>query len=238
MKHCYFLINRKTPGLAALVISLSLFLFSLPAQAIIFGDGDFVPSQWQSQTFLTQTSTAMVATMASGGNPADFRAVDLYSSGGFLQPMGRSMIVDLNTTAVVSPAAVGGITQVNYAEDHYCQCIGGGVLWGPAVEQGGSYYIVPGNAMPNAVSGWYNESLTGLTGADFELVDVNSNTWSNPAVHTDFSAAGAPVTFGYVRAKAFIANTESGLDNWGVAVNESAVATESQTWGTLKGLYR
>ena len=81
-------------------------------------------------------------------------------------------------------------------------------------------------------------TLSGLTAIDFAEVDVASGTWSNPNSHPDFSAAGLPVTFGFVRAKAFVAHTNSVLDNWSVSVNETVVDTEHQSWGTLKSLYR
>ncbi|MBC8423219.1 hypothetical protein H8E07_03770 [bacterium] len=60
-------------------------------------------------------------------------------------------------------------------------------------------------------------TLTGLTATDFAEVDVNSSTWSNPNSHPDFSAAGLPVTFGYVRAKAFTPHTESVLATTGAS---------------------
>ncbi len=222
-----------------LVLVTTLMAVAMSAQAVTFNDGDFVPSQWQSQTFLTYTSTATPSTVASGGNPDAYRSLYLFSSLGFLQPTGRSMIVETKTSAVVTPASVGGITQVDYNEDHYCMCLGGSVLWGPAVEQGGVYYIVPGNVMPNGmVVNWYNEGLTGLTASDFERVDVNSVTWTDPSQNPDFSAAGGPVTFGFVRAKAFSPYTNTVLDNWSVGVNESAVAVESKAWGAVKSSYR
>ncbi len=239
MDNLYNRMNQSTFPLTALAVFLCLIVFTYEAQAVVFGDGDFIPAQWQSQTFLTQTSTAAASTLSLVGNPPDARSLVLYSSTGFLQPVGRSMIVELKTSAVVSPASVGGITQVDYTEDHYCECFGGGVLWGPAVEQGGVYYIVPGHAMPNGISNvWMTESLTGLTAADFDQVDVNSSVWSNPNSHPDFSSGGLPVTFGYVRAKAFVAHTESVLDNWSVTVTEGVVANENQSWGTLKSAYR
>ena len=239
MEPRYNRLNLRSCNLIVLAVSLSLILITQPAGAVIFTDSEFVPAQWQSQSFLTQTSTASATTAASGGNPAAHRSINLYSSTGFLQPVGRAMLVELKTSAVVSPAAVGGINLVDYSEDHRCTCLGGGVLWGPALEQGGTYYIVPGNATPNSFTlPWETVTLSGLTAIDFAEVDVASGTWSNPNSHPDFSAAGLPVTFGFVRAKAFVAHTNSVLDNWSVSVNETVVDTEHQSWGTLKSLYR
>jgi len=222
-----------------LTILYTIGFSTIPAQAVIFQDGDFDPSQWQTHLFMTQTSTANNSTLSSGGNPANFRSLYMFSSTGILQPTGRSMVVELKTSAVVSPNALGGITQVDYAEDHFCECLGGGVLWGPALEQNGTYYIVAGNAMPNGINVvWNDETLLGLTETDFVEVDVNAATWSNPNSHPDFSAAGSPVTFGFVRAKAFVGWTESGMDNWTVHVNETVVSTEQKTWGSLKTMYR
>ncbi len=227
--------------LSATILGIMFFIgFSaVPAHAVIFQDGDFDPSQWQTQLFMTYTSTANNSTLSSGGNPASFRSLYMFSSMGFMQPTGRSMVVELKTSAVVSPATLGGITHVDYAEDHYCECFGGGVLWGPALEQNGTYYIVVGNVMPNGINSvWGNEILMGLTENDFVEVDVNSATWSNPNSHPDFSAAGSPVTFGFVRAKAFTGWTESVMDNWLVHVNESVVSNEQQSWGSLKASFR
>jgi len=225
--------------ISLLMVSAGLLLVAQPAVAIIFTDGDFVPSQWQSHIFLTQTSTAAASTVVGGGVPGDHREIVLYSSTGFLQPTGRSMLVELKTSAVVSPATLGGITNVDYVEDHFCSCFGGGVLWGPALEQGGVYYIVPGNATPNSLLlTWETVSLAGLTELDFEEALVTAPGWTDGSSHPDFSAAGGPITFGYVRAKAFVATTSSVLDNWTVSVNETAVGVETQQWGSLKSLYR
>jgi len=149
------------------------------------------------------------------------------------------MVVELKTSAVVTPGLLGGITRVDYAEDHYCECLGGSVLWGPALEQGGTYYIVAGHVMPNGMNFvWGTEILMGLTETDFVEADVNSATWSNPNSHPDFSAAGSPVTFGFVRAKVFAGWTESTMDNWTVHVNESVVSNEQKSWGSLKASFR
>ncbi len=234
---------KTQPHSTRLTTTLAILFFiglsALPAHAVIFEDNDFVPAQWQTQLFMTQTSTANNTTQPNGGNPANFRSLYMYSSMGFMQPTGRSMVVELKTSAVVSPAALGGITQVDYAEDHYCECFGGSVLWGPALEQNGTYYIVAGNTMPNGINVvWGNEILTGLTETDFVEVDVNAATWSNPASHPDFSAAGSSVTFGFVRAKAFTGWTESTMDNWTLHVNETVVSTGQKSWGSLKTSYR
>jgi len=113
------------------------------------------------------------------------------------------------------------------------------MMWGPALEQGGQFYIVPGHVMPNSFSlPWQNEAITALTAADFEEVSVTSTTWSNPASHPDFSASGAPITFGYVRAKASVGHTTSFLDNWTVTVVEPAVPTAARSWGAIKSTFR
>lgn len=221
------------------VFTLGLLLSAQPAAAIVFSDADFNPADWVAQAFLTETSTAAASTQLSGGNPDDHRKIDLYSSSGFQQPTGKSMLVELKISAVVSPVALGGITVVDYQEDHRCTCVGGGVLWGPALEQGGLYYIVPGNSMPNSFTlPWTVEALTGLTATDFEEVVISSPTLTNAASHPDFSATGLPITFGYVRAKAFLATTSSFLDNWSVSINETAVGAETRPWGVVKALYR
>ncbi|MCP4292969.1 MAG: hypothetical protein GY780_14180 [bacterium] len=224
----------------------SIFTFALAmiltlgqAQAVIFQDGDFDPSQWQSHMLWTQSSNAINTTQANGGNPASNRSLYLYSSSGFNQPMGRIMVVELKTSAQVTPAVIGGINQIDYSEDYNCSCIGGSVLWGPALEQGGTLYIVPGHLIPSAISvPWTNEVLTGLTAMDFEEVDVNSATFANSSSHPDFSVAGGPVTFGFVRAKSFIAWTDSRLDNWTLQVNETTVSTDEREWDALKSIYR
>lgn len=213
--------------------------FSSSAQAIVLGDGVFNPANWSGQTFVTGTSTASATTALSGGVPDEYRNIDNTSSGSPLSGWDRSLFVDLNTTAVANPASLGGINLIDYSEDHRCVCIGGGMMWGPALEQGGQFYIVPGNFMPNSFTlPWQNEGLTALTAVDFEEVAVTSTTLSNPASHPDFSASGAPITFGYVRAKAFIGTTTSFLDNWSVAIDEMPVAAEELNWGALKSLYR
>ncbi|PIV82101.1 hypothetical protein COW53_00740 [bacterium CG17_big_fil_post_rev_8_21_14_2_50_64_8] len=229
-------IRIRTVALAVLAGSIG---FSSSAQALILGDGVFNPANWSGQAFVTGTSTASATTSLSGGVPDEYRDISNTSSGSPLSGWDRSLFVDLNTTAVANPASLGGINLIDYSEDHRCVCIGGGMMWGPALEQGGQFYIVPGNAMPNSFTlPWQNEALTALTAADFEEVSVTSTTWTNPASHPDFSASGAPITFGYVRAKAFIGATESYLDNWSVAIDELPVDVEELNWGTAKSTFR
>ena len=160
--------HTSVPAITILSILFFFGFSAVSAYAIIFQDGDFNTAQWQTQLFMTQTSTANNTTQPSGGNPANFRSLYMYSSMGILQPTGRSMVVELKPSAVVSPTALGGVTTVDYSEDHYCECFGGGVLWGPAIEQGGTYFLVAGNAMPNGINvAWNNVALTGLTENDF-----------------------------------------------------------------------
>jgi len=221
-----------------LLAILGVIGFSQPAQAVIMSDGVFNPANWSGQVFVTGTSTGYATTDLTGGVPNEHRRISSISSGSFLS-WDRSLFIDLNTTAVVNLATLGGITQIDYSEDHRCACIGGGMLWGPALEQGGQFYIVTGNVMPNSHTlPWQYETLSALTAIDFEEVSVTSSTWSNPASHPDFSAGGAPITFGYVRAKAFISATTSLLDNWSVSVNETPVATEDINWGSAKSIFR
>jgi hypothetical protein len=210
------------------------------ARASLFTDGDFVSINWTGQQFVTGTSTASATTSATGGQPAAYRSVVNVSSGGPLSGWDRSLYVELNNTAIYDPNASGAITQLDYSEDHFCTCLGGGMLWGPAIEQGGTYYIVTGNVIPNGTASfaWANAQLIGLTASDFEEVQVTGSSWSLATSQPDFSSSGAPITFGYVRAKAFVASTSSGLDNWTVSVNESPVATDHANWSTIKGAYK
>jgi len=231
---------RQPAQILALILAMSgLLVCAQPAAAIIFTDGDFVPTQWQGQAVNFGNTSASASTLVGGGAPGGFRLISLNSSWQWLQPQRRVMWVDLKTSATVTPGALGGITNVDYVEDQKCSCFIAGILWGPVVEQNGAYYIVTGNAMPNTMDlTWDTFALAGLTATDFEEIQLTGLSWTNPSSHPDFSAAGAPVTFGYGRGMAYDTTIDSSLDNWTVAVNETAVATTTTQWGTLKGLYR
>jgi hypothetical protein len=114
----------------------------------------------------------------------------------------------------------GPIGTLDYDEDALLFApAGDGQLTGLAIRQGDVVYVHPVGVTPDVV--WTHKSKAGITAADlYELNDAGQLFTSHP----DFSATGAPIQFGFLRANSNGngggAYTLSGaIDNWFVRVN-------------------
>ena len=88
---------------------------------------------------------------------------------------------------------------------------------------------------------WTNLSVTGIIDtwnpARTELTGGVITNFTTP----DFSAGGAPMTFGYCTFNQAIPGSVDqtwGIDNFGVVINSVPVPVESTTWGRVKTTYR
>jgi hypothetical protein len=114
------------------------------------------------------------------------------------------------TAGVYNPATAGALTSLSYSfQFQVFSSTGGGtdeVGVGLLVKQGETYYYADYQAV--AQNGQWNSLGTALTAASFNRV------FGNGPANPDFSAAGAPLEFGY-----FTANSTSSLRTltWGLA---------------------
>jgi len=173
-------------------------------------DGTLSDADWSVTKIADTTAnpglTAVTgAQVGSGGNPDAYRRVDHNWTG-----PGGVTFVHLKAGAVIDPAAVGGITSIDYAID--VNLFDGGssgtVAYGLVLFQNGNYNLSIPQALPVNPFTWSHVAFTGLTNPSF----------SGPGL--DLSAAGAPIQVGYYTSNGTgfteTAHTASGLDNFSV----------------------
>ncbi len=191
----------KSAALAAVLIGIGLVPCSAGA---LFLDGTFNLSDW-SRVIETGSGTVTPSQVATGGNPGDYMRVDLTNFTGLLGAY------QFRSAATYDPASQGAIASVAWSLDELGILALGTthVAAGGALTQNNiNYYSVALNNI--AFDVWRTFGLTGL-GAD------NFATFLNPNAHPDFSASGAPITFGFwtvFNNGSTDGARAAGFDNW------------------------
>ncbi len=125
---------------------------------------------------------------------------------------------------------MGAIISLTYSEDRNTT----GQEFGPAIEQNGNlYYAYAGSG---GTSGWQSTTMTFTPGAATNNLLTAFGTDMSSSAHPDFSATGAPMTFGFAAidnstASSFTA--VSGYDNWSIGVTTNNVVPEPGNIGPL-----
>jgi hypothetical protein len=209
---------------------LVILLLARPAGAsiITFSDNTFNPSDW---SLTTQTKgaggDASGVQESSGGNPGAYRQVTVDVLG---SSDSEVYAFNLKNSATVTPASTGAIISLTYSEDRKTT----GQEFGPAIEQNGNlYYAYSGSG---GTSGWKSTTMTFTPGAATNNLLTAFGTDMSSSVHPDFSATGAPMTFGFAAidnstASSFTAI--SGYDNWSIGVTTNNSAPEPAGIGIL-----
>ena len=193
-----------------------------PDVSTSFSDEVFNNADW-AFTFVPVGCACGVANgyqVVTGGNPGEYRFA-LTQPGNGSGPS-SAFGFNIKTAAVYDPASQGAITAITYDEDaiDLPPINIPGQNTGPALLQNGThYYYDPLRLF--LLSSWTHLHLSAVQASDFRTVaDANA--------HPDFSSAGAPITFGYVRdiASSGGAFTETGgIDNWAITVNPPPTIT-------------
>jgi len=212
------------------------------AQAILFFDGTFTPSDWTLYTeTLVSGGTTTPSQVLAGGTPGAYRRIDNVVSGG-----GAGSGIwgfNINNNAIYDPSAGGAISEIDYEEDAraFQNAFGQGQATGPALRQNGKNYFAGGNITPPSqpwhngksfftgglITGpsqeWHSLSLSDLNNADFGLLsDAND--------HPDFSASANSILFGFYRANSTLGTSgyalDGAIDNWKI---EASVVPEPAT---------
>jgi hypothetical protein len=125
---------------------------------------------------------------------------------------------------------LGAIISLPYSEDRNTT----GQEFGPAIEQNGNlYYAYAGSG---GTSGWQSTTMTFTPAAATNNLLTAFGTDMSSSVHPDFSANGAPMTFGFAAidnstASSFTA--VSGYDNWSIGVTTNNSVPEPAGIGML-----
>jgi hypothetical protein len=215
---------------ALFCVGAALLSWQTMAAAVTVSDSTFVNTDWTITSFSSfNGGTSSAAQVASGGNPGPYRNVtDTLNNGGVPSVV---LGVSIYSPFTYNPAVSGAISAVDYSEDAACisGCFGSGQSTGPALLQGGVIYVLGSSSVitgPGAA--FVNHSLSGLTAADFGGVSLTGSTFVDNSVHPNFSASGAPIQFGFLRANGTgpggIGYTlAAGIDNWQVTITSAAL---------------
>jgi hypothetical protein len=195
-----------------------------PASTLIFADDTFEGADWSFQLFNFHTGgTATPSQPLGGGNPGAYQEV-AYATNLATDPADNAAIYVFHAFAgaVVDPASDGAIASVDYFWDVRAVS-GGGTFSGPALMQGGNVYVSAGLLeLTGTGTTWRSVSRVGVLDVNYgRIQDVLE---IDPAQDPDFSASGAPITFGYFSALAGAlggpaAGATAGFDNWSVDVH-------------------
>lgn len=211
----------------AVLCLLPNYLLPISGHAAVFFDDTFANSDWTSQrvtlggVFTSDpTATFSAGQVGSGGNTGAYRETTQTYTG----PNLSVLIAHLNTAAVYNPGVSGAFAGANFSFDvnffNYpgtCCSPSYAVGYAPVVEQGGTIYI--GDTAVAVLAQWTSFAVSNQTESSFAL----PTEWQGPTqtAHPDFSAAGAPITFGYATYNGtgapFTTSTTSGLDNFSVS---------------------
>ena len=192
-----------------------------------FTDGDFMPTDWEIVVFSFRSSGgafpggAVTASQEPGGYPGTLRKVnDSIIAAPSASEYSSTWGVHLRSGAVWDPMTQGPIGTLDYDEDALLFAPNGdGQLTGLAIRQGGVVYVHPVGVTPDVA--WTHKRKAGITAANLYELNGTGQVFTS---HPDFSASGAPIQFGFLRANSNgnggSAYTLSGaIDNWQVRVN-------------------
>jgi len=205
---------RLTPWFVALATTFAFNCAALRAGMVFFSDGTFNDSDW---TLVIKTSgnggTVSASQYTSGGNPGAYRRIENTVNAGSKSSPSVVYGFHIRSGATYDPSTQGPIAYIDYSEDsRMFSGFGDGQGTGPALLQSGKYYYASGLYAKQSV--WTTQTLSSLVAADFVNV-------SDPNDHPDFSASGAPITFGFVRYNSTRSagySITAGIDNWEVSV--------------------
>ncbi|MCB1055238.1 MAG: YncE family protein [Acidobacteria bacterium] len=151
-------------------------------------DGTFAPADWEVFQVTVGNGTHGEVQQTNGGNPGAFR--QMTHSGLLLEIVHRY----IGAGSTYDPATDGALTAVDVTWDRSIRTLDGGaaaLLDAPVVIQGGQVFRTTFDLyQPPTIGTWDPFSMSGLDATAFN---------DGGGGHPDFSAAGGPITFGYVR---------------------------------------
>lgn len=212
-----FMARASQTNAADLVATASLAVSATPG--VVFGDGEFLASQWQASSAIVPGYPVFAHTeeqIASGGNPGAYRRMTVQVA----PSSGVSNVSHLWVVSHYDPTIQGAIRSLDYAED----CIRldasefGFVESAAFIEQRGRRYFSKDSTSSCGRTGWTRNAMRTLGDRDFYLFDGTPCGVGESC--PDFSATGAPLRLGYVRRSngASGETVVSGIDNWSVTV--------------------
>jgi hypothetical protein len=217
---------RKTiHHLAAIAILVPL-VSSVQAD-VTFQDRTLFDSDWEVITHGEGTGT--VAQESAEGNPGAFRRVVTLPAGGTVA------VINLRRNLVYDPRLLGPIHRLEWSVDSRMLVgFGDGQAVRLILFQNGQFFS--GGGYYANEREWTRHSFTSLVATDFHPAIPPI---PDPEAHPDFSAAGAPITFGFASVNTYT-SIECGFDNHSVTVRCPGVMLcddtfDNEDWTVLFG---
>ncbi len=189
---------------AAIALLLATTAIGSVAVAVTFADANFNDPDWSLNVVASTGGTVAASQTVTGGNPGSYR---LVTNQGTTPPAGSVFLAayHLNSSFVYDPSVMGPIDSIEWNIDYQNFSSGQSLLLG--IQQGGSFFAAGSFVTTSSGTGsWFNHAPSAFTAGDFTGAP-------------DFSAAGAPITFGFRTANSGqLGSFEVGYDNISITV--------------------
>ena len=187
----------------------------------VIRDSTFADGDWSVVTFTFGDGGLVEAAQSTDGYPPPSRRVrEVVNASPSPTEFSAIWGIHLFGGKVYDPQVQGPFASVDYFEDaRLVQGFGDGQATGVAVRQNGNVYV--GQAGTTPAFAWTPKERIGIAASSFVRI---MNGGFDGSAHPDFSASGAPIEFGFMRAN----STSPGaigyemialIDNWTVLIN-------------------
>lgn len=213
------------------VLSVALLLSTVETSKAetVFSEGLFGPGDITMLPFFLR-GTATSSQVSAGGNPGEYLSVSIIGNA----PDSSTFAAFLVDGATYNPATQGAVERIDYREDNRylsSSVPARFVFTAPALMQGGQVFaganLNVSYKRTNESSSWVTSEFDNLTEDNFFLVVDGGFGTAQP----DFSESGAEIQFGFIRAQSAGGAPQytitTGIDNWSLTVNPSAVPEPS-----------
>lgn len=211
---------------------------SLAHASVTFSDTEFATSgglAWVLEPVVRGTGGAAAAAQSTLGNPGKARQIDLTTGTAPGDTIWGFSRFGTTTATRYEPATSGPITSLTWSID--ARLSGGGFGDGQAIvlalKQGQLIYTADYHVTGSS-GNWITVGGSGITAADFTRLDGQFGI-------PDFSAAGAPIRFGFASGNSTTGgsySTQALFDNWSVTVNPVPAPGACLALAGLLGLRR
>ncbi len=196
------------------------------APAVVFQDGEFLEAGWTWSGFVgggsgTPSSAVRVTRPTSGGNPGAYRAIEY----GPLSSGDRMTATHIAQAATYDPGLLGAIYSIDFrAECKVLAGYGARMSVGPLLRQGARTYAGHWLYAQNCEEpDWtFDASRGSIVASNFAQI-LDGPPCGAGETCPNFSASGAPITFGMYTVNDYVdpgptGVASHGVDNWRVDV--------------------
>ena len=188
---------------------------------VVFFDDTFANADWEMVVYVGGNGgTGSALQLQAGGDPGEARQITHHLNVGPPGAISSVFTFHLWQGMKFDPATDHAIASIDFAEDmRYPAARAQGS--GLAVRQSGKVYYALPSYLISANADWKHRVVLGLTAGDFVLINSDA---SQGAGHPDFSASGAAIEVGFLRANSTSIggpayDTSGEVDNWWVNVH-------------------